>query len=198
MKMDFYKIMGVNKSSSLDEIRNRYIKLTREYHPDRFHDIAEQQEAERKFQDITEAYNVLKNPRLRQEYDRTYGKSEHELSMEEAERLYKLALHSINNGKYHEAVQALEQALKLKDNDGRFFHKLACVQMLNPGWIRKAEQNCLKAIALEKFNYDFKLTLGKIYLKAGLKNRAVKVITEALELNEGDKEGMKLLKEAGN
>ncbi len=196
MKQDIYKILGVEKSASIDEIRARYLALTRENHPDRYHTAEEQRSAEQRFQDITEAYNILKNPRLRREYDKDYGKSEQILSGEEAERFYKIALRHINDKKYYEAVQMLEQAIKLRNDDGRFYNELAKVQLNNPNWLKKAEQNSFKAVSLDGFNYDFKLTLGKVYLSAKLRSRAIKLITEALDLKPGDKEGLELLDRA--
>ena len=63
---DYYKTLGVNKSSSQDEIKSAYRKLAMKYHPDRNQGDAS---AEDKFKDINEAYQVLSDPDARAKYD---------------------------------------------------------------------------------------------------------------------------------
>lgn len=63
---DYYKILGVEKSASQDEIKKKYRKLAQKYHPDRNPD---DKAAEEKFKEVQEAYEVLKDPDKRQKYD---------------------------------------------------------------------------------------------------------------------------------
>ncbi|MFZ5565111.1 MAG: DnaJ C-terminal domain-containing protein [Thermodesulfobacteriota bacterium] len=69
---DYYKILGVSKTATDEEIKKAYRKLAMKYHPD--HSKGDKKEAEEKFKKISEAYAVLKDKEKRQQYD-TYGAS---------------------------------------------------------------------------------------------------------------------------
>lgn len=65
-KKDYYEILGVPKSASQQEIKNAYRKLAIKYHPDK---NPNNKEAEEKFKEISEAYQVLSNEEKRKQYD---------------------------------------------------------------------------------------------------------------------------------
>ncbi|MBA4143739.1 MAG: DnaJ domain-containing protein [Nitrosospira sp.] len=62
---DYYKIMGVARDASQDEIKRAYRKLARKYHPD----VSKEPQAEARFKELGEAYEVLKDPEKRVAYD---------------------------------------------------------------------------------------------------------------------------------
>ncbi|HAT2046997.1 TPA: DnaJ domain-containing protein [Legionella pneumophila] len=65
MDKDYYKIMGVSQDASEKDIKMAYRKLARKYHPD----ISKEPDAEERFKEMAEAYEVLKDPKKRAEYD---------------------------------------------------------------------------------------------------------------------------------
>jgi curved DNA-binding protein len=62
---DYYRTMGVKRDATQDEIKRAYRKLTRKYHPD----VSKEPDAEVRFKDVGEAYEVLKDPEKRVAYD---------------------------------------------------------------------------------------------------------------------------------
>lgn len=66
---DYYKILGVDKNATDEQIKKSYRKLSLKYHPDK---NPGNKEAEEKFKEISEAYSILSDPQKRQQYD-TYG-----------------------------------------------------------------------------------------------------------------------------
>lgn len=63
---DYYKIMGVSRQATQEELKKAYRKLAREFHPD----VSKAPNAEQRFKEINEAYEVLKDPEKRAAYDR--------------------------------------------------------------------------------------------------------------------------------
>jgi len=70
MSTDYYKILEVSKQASDAEIKKQYRKLARKYHPD----VSKLKNAEKRFKEINEAYDVLKNKEKRRQYD-TFGQA---------------------------------------------------------------------------------------------------------------------------
>jgi len=62
---DYYKVMGVARDATEAQIKQAYRKLARKYHPD----VSKENDAEAKFKDLGEAYEVLKSPEKRAAYD---------------------------------------------------------------------------------------------------------------------------------
>jgi molecular chaperone DnaJ len=65
-KRDYYEVLGVGRTTSADEIKKAYRRLARKYHPD----VSQEPEAEARFKEINEAYEVLSDQQKRAAYDR--------------------------------------------------------------------------------------------------------------------------------
>jgi DnaJ-class molecular chaperone len=68
MSKDYYKILGLSRGATDDDVKKAYRKMALKYHPDKNKSAG----AEEKFKEIAEAYEVLSDPKKRQVYDQ-YG-----------------------------------------------------------------------------------------------------------------------------
>jgi len=89
MSQNYYDILGVSENADENEIKRAYMKLSLKHHPDRNED---KEEATRRFQEISSAYDTLKDKQMRQNYDHElkYGVGSGGVSMESE-------MHDINN-----------------------------------------------------------------------------------------------------
>lgn len=71
---NYYEILGVSKDATQEELKKKYRKLSLQYHPDRQQGKSEEEvaESEKKFKEVVEAYDILKDPEKRRHYDK-YG-----------------------------------------------------------------------------------------------------------------------------
>ena len=79
-KRDYYEVLGLKKGASDDEIKKAYRKMAIKYHPDR--NLNNKEEAEAHMKEINEAYDVLKDPQKKAQYEEL---SNHELIREGTE-----------------------------------------------------------------------------------------------------------------
>ncbi|NXT03734.1 DNJB8 protein, partial [Jacana jacana] len=71
--VDYYKVLGLKKSASLDDVKKSYHKLALKWHPDK--NPNNKEEAEKKFKAVAEAYEVLSDPQKRSLYDKSIKES---------------------------------------------------------------------------------------------------------------------------
>ncbi|NXE75746.1 DNJB8 protein, partial [Cochlearius cochlearius] len=71
--VDYYKVLGLQKSASQDDVKKSYHKLALKWHPDK--NPSNKEEAEKKFKAVAEAYEVLSDPQKRSFYDRSVTES---------------------------------------------------------------------------------------------------------------------------
>ena len=95
---NYYEILNVNRKSSMQDIKLSYRKLAKMYHPD----TSKEENAEEKFKDVNEAYDVLTNDEKRRKYDRQvhkygYGMVESDDSLSNIKYEFKSGVNVIND-----------------------------------------------------------------------------------------------------
>jgi curved DNA-binding protein CbpA len=188
---DYYEILGVPRNATSKQIRERFLQLARDRHPDRFDDT-EKVQAEEEFQLITQAYNVLHDDYRRLQYDKETeerSKSPTEDVRSQAARVYlRRGVEAFNKKRYKEAATNLEQATHEDASDPESWYYLAQVYGQRTSWLSEGLAAASKACELEPSNPDFLKQAGKMAALAGMAGRALKYYRDALTYGGEDPE----------
>jgi DnaJ-class molecular chaperone len=183
MKVNYYEVLGVERSASELVIRDRFRQLARDNHPDRYKG-PDKAEAERKFQTLTEAVNVLTNPARRKQHDAEVGaggaKTTTDLAQVGKAYLQK-GMKAFQEGNLVVAYENLDMAVKHNPNDSKALFALARVASRNPAWYRQAVQAIEAVVQKESMNPQYLKEAGLICKKAGLPAKAERYLEEALK-----------------
>jgi tetratricopeptide (TPR) repeat protein len=120
---------------------------------------------------------------VRVEMDKTRAKRVIEESAKTADAYYAKARKFVREADFHNAIQYAKLAISYAPEDSRYYFLMAECQVRNPDarWQRMAEQSYLKATELDPWNADYRVSLGRLYKRRGLKLRARKQFEQALE-----------------
>lgn len=204
---DYYAVLGIDRGSGIEAIRDAYYALARRYHPDRFRsgelaDLLPQFETF--FTSVTEAYNSLVDPRLREEYDAALAAPREAEGPKQSDTAY-LARQNFLRGralaaqrKHTEAVQFLENAAKLDAGAAEYHRELGLLLATNPRRREDAERALLRAMELAPADVAPYVALAQMYHRAGRSGPAAKVAREALRWEPDHDEARELLDALGN
>ena len=194
---NYYEILGVGRTASASEIRQAYVRLAKERHPDRFPDPAERARAEAFFKELTAAYNTLGNERGRAEYDVSLSRPKDAPPAEIAKQAFAEAMQRYEKKDYHQAVELLRTAVHHVPDEARYHAALGMALAKNPNWVREAIQSAEKATQLAPTNAAFYVELAELLLGQGLKLRARHPAETAARLAPHDPRVQQLLAELG-
>ena len=183
MKVNYYEILGVERSASEEQIRDRFRRLARENHPDRYRG-PEKAEAERKFQTLTEAVNVLTNPEKKKQHDAELSSniSRGTADLAQVGKVYLAkGVKAFKEGDIRAAYENFDMAVKHNPQDGKAFHYLALAAERIPSMMRQAAQAIETAIARESHNATYLKDAGRIFRRANLPLKAERYYEEALK-----------------
>jgi DnaJ-class molecular chaperone len=183
MRINYYDVLGVDRSASEREIRDRFRQLARENHPDRYKGN-DKAECERKFQTLTEAVNVLTNPARRKQHDGELssgvGKTSADFGQVAKVYLAK-GVKAFKEGDVRAAYENFDMAVKHNPNDAKAFHYLALAASRIPAYARQAVQAIETAVQRDPVNAVFLKDAGLICKRAGLVAKAERYLNEALK-----------------
>jgi curved DNA-binding protein CbpA len=181
-----YETLGVEIDASIDTIRTSFRQLALKYHPDRF-EGAKRQDAEKRFQAITEAFNVLSHKDSREKYDRELAQGVSRSGAmdpkEIARRLAAKGAQAYKNRDFAEAVDLLRSALDHDDALARAHYFMGATLQRLPGRAKDALRHIERAAQLEPENATIKADAGALCLEVGLASRAERYASEALGID---------------
>ncbi|MBC7363247.1 MAG: DnaJ domain-containing protein [Candidatus Aminicenantes bacterium] len=184
---NYYEILGVSRVATEEEIKKAYFALARKYHPDCFpNGFGNEALINEVFDLITTAYRTLSDPGKRKRYDAQLAEGAQDSVddlVKKAEIKYRQGRTLFQQGLYEEAIIFLEEAIRLRKNKPDYYLLLAMAEAKLPAFKKKAEEDFLKVIEMEPWNPEAYLGLGLLYLGEGLKIKARKYISKALEID---------------
>jgi curved DNA-binding protein CbpA len=196
MKVNYYEILGVERSASEQEIRERFRRLARENHPDRYRG-PDKADAERKFQTLTEAVNVLTNATRRKAHDNELSsafKGPADFAAVGKAYLAK-GVKAYKEANFLEAYQNFDMAAKHNPQDSKAFHYVALAASRIQGYARQAVQAIETAVQREPMNALYLKDAGLLCKRAGLVAKAERYLEEALQWDASNVEVQNALAE---
>lgn len=142
--MDYYQILGVSENFTRDELKSSYKKLALKYHPDR---NPNDKKAENMFKKISEAYDVLKNPTKRTEYDKKRHKLNKNFNGNTSEKNSK----NENINENRENTQKFDEFLFTPDNFKNMFEKAFNIEGMSK-FRKKENKNSIEKTFENFFN----------------------------------------------
>lgn len=195
-----YDTLGVDQHASEKDIRTAFRRLTLKHHPDRFDGDARTR-AEKHFQSLTEAFNVLTNPEAREKYDRELSSRSPASSgavmdrKEIARRLAAKGAQAFRDGKPAEAQESLRHAIDHDADCSRAHYFLGLTLNQTPGRQRDALRHMDRAATLEPNNAAINAEAASLFLAAGMKARAERFAGVALDLDPTNTRASEVMQE---
>jgi len=187
MARDFYAVLAVAKTATDDQIRQRFRQLARERHPDRF--AGEQkQAAEKAFQEITQAFNVLSDPELRRQHDMALERRpEVPSDPKVVARVYlQRGVRAYKEKNLVEAADNFDRATRADPANAQGWYNLALTSSQNPAWMARAAAAIDRACELEPMNPGYWKVAGRILAACGHPERAAAAYRKAIDWGEDD------------
>lgn len=154
---DPYKILGLNKGASKEEIREAYRKLARKYHPDQYANNPLSDLAEEKMKEINWAYNYLMN----EAPDRERGGGSNGYQYYSDSKYYQVR-DLINRNRLMEAERILDN---IGSRDAEWFFLKGIIYMRR-GWYDQGYQHISRAVEMEPGNEEYRTTLNNMVYQA--------------------------------
>jgi curved DNA-binding protein CbpA len=195
-EMNFYQLLEVSPGCSEDEIHRAYSALARVVHPVHAKPLGMTSSLgalELLFERVTEAYLTLNDPDRSQVYQMATGtrigkgaeptpEARRKEQVEQAGRFFRVSRGLMNESRYHDAVQTLQQAVKL-DPRAEYYALLAEALAHNPNWLKDAARAYHSAVELSPHDPELRTALALVLERAGAGSRAEEQYNAALALD---------------
>lgn len=174
---NFYEILQVEKTADEKQIKKQYSVLIRQFHPEKYPE---------KYREIREAYDVLKDPKSKENYDISL------LHGKQLQELENVGREALENEDYVLAVRNFEQILEI-DSKNSIIKNLLGETLIGQRRYKKALLLFFELFEDYPNNIGYICRLGFCNEKLGDLNKAEKLYIKAYEIEENDKESVKWL-----
>lgn len=187
--LNYYQILQVNQEISPNETKKAYFKLARKFHPDLFSRNLPPdtlQKIDEVFDHITKAYNTLIDENKKSDYDeqqKSPAEDTRRNQAKEADKRFRQGKTLFDQARYEEALVFLEQAVRLSQDQAKYFLLLGMTQAKLPIYRKEAERSFIRATKLEPWNAEALAALGLLYKREGLHVKAKKQFERALQID---------------
>jgi tetratricopeptide (TPR) repeat protein len=203
---DHYQILGVTVTSTAQQIKHAYFRLAKSYHPDRHFDPAMadmKSKLEALFDRIHKSYTILSDQVRRADYDAAaakkaaqprrpaasdefvekrgedYQENYKEKAVRAAEQ-FSNGMREFKTGNYWGAAESFTWATRLDPIKAPYFYYQGLCLMNIPRRKHEAEESLQKVIELDPTKVEYHIELSNLYIKSGLKTKALAVLNNAL------------------
>ena len=190
MEKNYYAVLGLPTNATTRQVRERFLEFARTRHPDRYRG-GDKQRAEREFQEITEAFNVLSDPRRRRELDARLarpGASSVQDTSQAAKVYLQRGIRAYREKNFLQAAENFDRATREDPEMAKAWHYLAATARHQKRWLSRARTAITKACELEPMNSDYLKLAGQIFAESGMTARAERYLQEALDWGGDDTE----------
>lgn len=194
---DYYALLGIPPTAGAAEVRQAYLRLAKERHPDRYPDPAAKEKAESFFKDLTTAFNTLMNEDRRRQYDAERERPKPHSPEEIARDAYERSAQAMESGAVHDAITLLRTAVHHGPGVAEYHAALGRCLGRNPPTAREAIQCLEKAAQLAPTNGTYFADLAFLFNSQGLRLRAQKALETAQRLAPRDPRVARLAAELG-
>src|SRR5258706_6827578 len=171
---DYYALLGIPPTSGAAEVRQAYLRLAKERHPDRYPDPAEKKKPETFSQDLTTAFNTLMNVERRRQYDAERERPKPHSPEEIARDAYERSAQAMESGALHDAITLLRTAVHHGPSVAEYHAALGRCLGRNPPTAREAIQSLEKPTQLAPTNGSYFADLPFLFNSQRLRLRAHK------------------------
>jgi len=201
-----FEVLGIPRQATDSQVREAYFRLAKQFHPDAHHDPALsdlRDKLEEIFSRLGEAYEVLRNPRIRAMYERellrrdsvtspSAGAVDPAQDAELAAESIKKAEDSIARDRYWEAIPLLESAIPRVQGPLKQQARilLARAYAKHPNWVKQGEELLLSVLRQDPRNAEAHLQLGLIFYSQELRSRALASFRRVLEIEPDNEEAI--------
>lgn len=181
MEKDYYKILGIDRSATKEEITKAYKRLAAKYHPDKHHKNPLYDLAEEKFKEINEAYHAIVGEEYVYIPVKKSGskKKEEDIHRNAKDFLYR-GITYFNEGNFQKAIKNFNNALKHSKNPT--LYNLLGLAYCESGEYKKALEPLILATELDEENGKYFLDAGYAFYLLKLWDKALHYLIEAYNL----------------